>query len=275
MNNLMIRTLSGIGFGIIMLAGLLVNKFIFAGLVVLVMCLMMVEFYRMTMGSSYKFSRVLAIFSAVVQFVLVFCHCAFGLEWKFLSIAMIPIMVVMVNSLYVKDKSEFGKFSYIYTALLYIAAPMALANCVAINDGEFRGVLMLCFFIIIWASDVGAYALGISLGQKYGKKLFPSVSPKKSWIGFWGGLASAIISAVALNLFGLLEIPMLHCIILSILMNIAGVYGDLFESQWKRYYDVKDSGNIMPGHGGMLDRFDSALMAIPVGAVYLSLLNLI
>ena len=72
-----------------------------------------------------------------------------------------------------------------------------------------------------------------------------------------------------------MEYPIWHCIALTVLMVIAGVYGDLFESQWKRHYDIKDSGTIMPGHGGMLDRFDSALFAIPVGAVYLSLFNLL
>jgi phosphatidate cytidylyltransferase len=135
--------------------------------------------------------------------------------------------------------------------------------------------LLLSFFVIIWGSDVGAYLFGITLGQKYGKKLFPSISPKKSWIGFWGGLFMAVVLAVGLHYLGLLPFELRHCIVMSVLLNVTGVYGDLIESQWKRHYEVKDSGNIIPGHGGLLDRFDSALIAIPIGIIYLVLWNVL
>jgi phosphatidate cytidylyltransferase len=135
--------------------------------------------------------------------------------------------------------------------------------------------MLLCFFCIIWGSDVGAYLFGMSLGQKYGKKLFPSISPKKSWIGFWGGLLTAVIVAVALHYAGIFTFNLVHCIAIAILLNVTGVYGDLIESQWKRHYEVKDSGTIIPGHGGLLDRFDSALMAIPVGIIYLVVMNVL
>ena len=182
----------------------------------------------------------------------------------------------MINSLYVKDKSRFNKFSNLYTALLYVAVPWSLLNFAVFGpDGTFNGILLLSFFVIIWGSDVGAYLFGITLGQKYGKKLFPSVSPKKSWIGFWGGLAMAVAIGVALCKLGFLPFAIGHCIALSILLNVAGVYGDLIESQWKRHYEIKDSGNIIPGHGGLLDRFDSALVAIPVGIIYLVVWNVL
>ena len=137
------------------------------------------------------------------------------------------------------------------------------------------GIMLLCFFCIIWGSDVGAYIFGMALGQKYGKKLFPSISPKKSWIGFWGGLLTAVIVAVALHYAGVFTFGLVHCIAIAILLNVTGVYGDLIESQWKRHYEVKDSGTIIPGHGGLLDRFDSALMAIPVGIIYLVVMNVL
>lgn len=275
MKNVVVRTISGAAFLLIMLAGLLVNKYLFAGLLVLIMCLMLSEFYSMTMGDSYRFSRTLAILSSIVLFSFVFASCAFQLDFKIVALSMMPILMVMINSLYVKDKSEFGKFSFIYTGILYISIPITLLNLIAFHDEVFNGMLIMCFFIIIWCSDVGAFLIGSAFGQKGGKKLFPSISPKKSWVGLWGGMAFAVIAAVVMCLVGMLDYPIWHCIILAILMVIAGVYGDLFESQWKRHYAIKDSGTIMPGHGGMLDRFDSALFAIPVGAVYLSLFNLI
>ena len=185
---------------------------------------------------------------------------------------------------YVKDKSRFDKFANLYTAILYIAVPWSVLNFAVFSpEGNFSGNLLLCFFGIIWGSDVGAYLFGITLGQKYGKKLFPSISPKKSWIGFWGGMLMAI--AVAVTLYYLDFFPpfsatcettnVCNYVAMAVLLHVAGVYGDLIESQWKRHYDVKDSGSIIPGHGGLLDRFDSALLAIPIGVIYLVVANVL
>ena len=181
----------------------------------------------------------------------------------------------MIDSLYVKDKSRFAKFACLYTAILYIAVPWTMLSYAAFTSGEFSGKLLICFFSIVWGSDVGAYIFGVTLGQKYGKKLFPSVSPKKSWIGFWGGLVTAITVAVIFYFTRLFDYSLIHCIALAVILNVTGVYGDLIESQWKRHYEVKDSGYIIPGHGGLLDRFDSALLAIPSGVMYLIIMNLV
>ena len=275
MNNTVKRSISGVGFIAAMLLGLLVNKYLFAVLFLFIMIVMMIEFYRMTMGDKYKWSRATAIFAGVILFVLVFMVAAFGVKVDYVGLALVPIIIVMIFSLYSKDKTEFWKFSHMYTGFLYIAVPLALSNFIAFKHGEFSGTLLLSFFIIIWASDVGAFVFGSAFGQKYGKKLFPEISPKKSWIGFWGGMLCAVLASCILKLTGMFEFPMVHAIILAIVMDIAGVYGDLFESQWKRSFDLKDSGDIIPGHGGMLDRFDSTLMAFPVGVLYMVLFNLI
>ena len=275
MNNLLVRTLSGIGFVIVMLVGLLVDKFLFAALVLFIMTVMMLEFYRMTIGEGYRTQQALAIAAAVIMFVLVFLNRAYQFPGKFLSLTMVPVIILMVSSLYAKDRKEFKRLSHIYTGLLYIAAPLSLVNLIAFKDGEFNALMLLCFFVIIWCSDIGAFAVGSTLGQKYGKKLCPEISPKKSWAGFWGGLAFAVLAVLLLRLTGLLVLPVVHGIIMAALMHVAGVYGDLFESQWKRACEVKDSGRIIPGHGGMLDRFDSAIFAVPAGAIYLSLFNLL
>lgn len=278
--NLIIRTLSGAGFVAVMVAGLLLNKYLFAAVMIFIMGIMMHEFFKMTMGDEYRFSRALAIFAAITLFSLTFLYK--GHVWNFpgrlVILAMIPIFIVMVNSLYVKDKTDFGKFANLYTAILYIAVPMTLMNFAVFSPGgEFSGLLLLGFFIIIWASDAGAYVFGMAFGQKFGKKLFPEISPKKSWIGFWGGFVLSVAVAVLLYYTGLFpdsyHLP--NCILLAVLMNISGVYGDLVESQWKRHYALKDSGNLIPGHGGMLDRFDSALFAVPVGVIYLMVHNIL
>ena len=263
-----------------MLAGLLLNKYLFAAVMILVMVVMMHEFFKMTMGDEYRFSRALAIFAGITLFALTFMYRGHVLNFpgRLVILAMLPIYIVMINSLYVKDKTDFGKFANLYTAILYIAVPVTLSNFAVFSpSGEFSGLLLLCFFIITWASDVGAYIFGMALGQRFGKKLFPEISPKKSWIGFWGGFLMSVAVALALYYSGLFPqtYHVINCVVLAVVMNISGVYGDLVESQWKRHYALKDSGNILPGHGGMLDRFDSALFSIPMGVIYLMVHNIL
>ena len=275
MNNTVKRTLSGICFLAIVIAGLLVNKYLYAALITFMMVTMLYEFYRMTMGELFPrtraLTRALAIVLGCCSFLTLFFVLAFRLEIRLVGVSAILLLVLMISTLMVKDKADFKLFSFLYTGLLYIAAPLTLSSFVVLDQaGNFDGRPMLAFFIIIWASDVGAYCVGMLLG-KYSK----SVSPKKTWAGFWGGLAFAVLAGLILVWTGLWTYPWYHAIILSVIMHVAGVFGDLFESQWKRVCEIKDSGNIIPGHGGMMDRFDSALFAIPAGVIYLVIIGLL
>ena len=276
MNNFIKRTISGIGFVAIMLAAFLTNKYVFGTVMLLALIIMMKEFLKMTCGKNYWFSQILSILAGATLFTLTFLFKGFNIPGRLVILAFVPVFVLMINSLYVKDKSRFDKFSNLYAALIYIAVPWSVLNFAVFNgQGDFNGMLLLCFFAIIWGTDVGAYLFGITLGQKYGRKLFPSISPKKSWIGFWGGLATAVAVAVGLHYAGLFRFDLIHCICMALLLSVTGVYGDLIESQWKRHYEVKDSGALIPGHGGLLDRFDSALIAIPIGIIYLVVMNVL
>ena len=276
MNNFVKRTISGIGFAVVMLAAFLTNEYVYGVVMFLSLIVMMKEFLTMTCGEDYRYSQTMSIIAGAVLFTLVYLYKAFHFPGRLVILAFVPVFLLMINSLYLKDKSRFDKFANIYAVLIYIAVPWSLLNFAVFNAaGDFNGILLLCFFCIIWGTDVGAYLFGITLGQKYGKKLFPSISPKKSWIGFWGGLVTAIGVAVALHYAGLFPFDLIHCIFMGALLCVAGVYGDLIESQWKRHYNVKDSGNIIPGHGGLLDRFDSALIAIPIGIIYLVVMNVL
>ena len=284
MNNFVKRTISGVGFAAIMLAAFLTNEFVYGVVMILSLMIMMKEFLSMTCGKEYRYSQVMSIFAGVCLFTLVYLYKAFNFPGRLVILAFIPMFVLMVNSLYLKDKRRFDKFANLYTAILYIAVPWSVLNFAvfAEDGGAFNGHLLLCFFGIIWGSDVGAYLFGITLGQKYGRKLFPSISPKKSWIGFWGGMLMSV--AVAVTLYYLDFFPsfsasattdVCNYVAMAVLLHVTGVYGDLIESQWKRHYNVKDSGSIIPGHGGLLDRFDSALLAIPIGVIYLVVANVL
>ena len=299
MTNLLKRTISGVVFAAVMLLAFLSDKVfelcgvshdvaqicskLFYGAVFLfAMVVMMLEFLKMTCGDNYRCSKILAILSGVALFTLVYLYRGFGIPVKYLILAVIPVFVLMISSLYIKDKPHFEKYPSLYTSVLYIAVPWSLLNFAVFNPltGGFNGMLLLSFFCIIWGSDVGAYCFGMALGQKYGKKLCPSISPKKSWIGFWGGMLVAVGVALALYFTGVFKlngqseiINIVHCVVIAILMDVTGVYGDLIESQWKRNFEVKDSGTLIPGHGGLMDRFDSALIAIPVAIIYLVLID--
>ena len=275
MNNTVKRTLSGIVFLAVVIGCLLLDKYLYAVLLTFMMVTMLHEFYQMTMGELFPRTRALAITLGCCAFLSLFFVLAFGLDIRIVGIGAILLLVLMVSTLMVKDKADFKLFAFLYTGLMYIAVPLTLSNFVVFDKaGNFDGRPMLAFFISIWASDVGAYCIGMLLG-KYSKKLFTSVSPKKTWAGFWGGLLFVVLAGLILDWTGLWIYPWYHAVILSVIMHVAGVYGDLFESQWKRVCEIKDSGNIIPGHGGMLDRFDSALFAIPAGVIYLVIIGLL
>ena len=276
MNSTVKRSIFGVLFLAVMLGGLLFYETLYVILFAFITGVMLYEFYKMTMGESYKQLQMTAIVVGVVLFLLGNDFFFGGHKYKYVVFAIVFILYLMVRSILQKDHTDFLKTGYLYAGLVYIALPLALSNAVVCRNGEFSGLLMLAFFCIIWASDVGAYCFGMLLGQKsWSKKLCPSISPKKSWAGFWGGLLTALLTGAILYWTGLFTFPIWHCLIVSALMNVMGVFGDLFESLWKRAAGVKDSGNIIPGHGGLMDRFDSALFAIPTGYIYLLLLHLV
>ncbi|MBR3284660.1 MAG: phosphatidate cytidylyltransferase [Bacteroidales bacterium] len=276
-SSLKLRTVSGIVFVLVMLGCLLFSPYLYAALIIYMMVGMMHEFYAMTMGDIFKVPRILAIASGIIFFALLFCFFSYRIPAKLISLGMIPVTATMLSLLFDKDrKGRLKDFSHIFTGLVYIAVPLSLSTFIALKDGSFSCILLICFFVIIWCSDIGAYTIGMSFGRKEdSRKLCPDISPKKTWIGFWGGMAFSIIAAIVLKLTGLLDIHWLHCIALAVMMHVAGVLGDLFESAWKRACGVKDSGRAIPGHGGLLDRFDSTWMAVPVGTIYLALFNLL
>ena len=275
MNTTVKRTIFGVLFLAIMLGGLLFHPIAYSVLFLFMTVVMMWEFYRMSMGNNYKTAQYIAIALGACLFLTVLGIVGYGLPHQIIGVNILLLLALMIATILEKDKTEFKLNSFLYTGILYIAAPLAMANFVVFREGTFKGILMVAFFCIIWASDVGAYCFGMLFGQKGGKKLFPSISPKKSWAGFWGGLLLALATSVILWSVDMFPFPIWHCLLLAVIMNVLGVFGDLFESQWKRTFGYKDSGTIIPGHGGLLDRFDSAIFAIPAGFIYLAINGLV
>ncbi|MBQ3609626.1 MAG: phosphatidate cytidylyltransferase [Bacteroidaceae bacterium] len=192
----------------------------------------------------------------------------------------IPYLIItiylMVSELYLKKKHPLNSLAYAMLSQIYVGLPFALLNVLAFHSNgwdsvsEYQFILPLSIFAFNWINDTGAYCTGMLLGKH---PLFKRISPKKSWEGSIGGAVFSISGAFALAYF----FPIMSTaawVGMGLTVVVFGTWGDLTESLMKRHLGIKDSGNILPGHGGMLDRFDSAIMAIPAAVVYLYLISL-
>lgn len=197
---------------------------------------------------------------------------------------LLTVVYMFISELYTKAPNPINNWAYTMLSQMYIALPLSMLNVLAFRgtaDGVvYSSLLPLSVFIFLWTNDTGAYLSGSLFGKH---KLFPRVSPGKSWEGSIGG---GILVIVVAALIGMYENSDMHAANAEVSLNIAqwigmgvvvvffGTWGDLVESLFKRTIGIKDSGNILPGHGGMLDRFDSSLMAIPAAVIYLYTLTL-
>ena len=194
---------------------------------------------------------------------------------------LVSIVYLLVAELYLKEKDPVNDWAYTMLSQLYIALPFSLLNVLAFRyDGtevRYDYVLPLSIFVCLWLNDSGAYCFGSLFGRH---KLFPRISPGKSWEGSIGGGLLVVVAAVAFALISEANgFPTGYApwqwAGLGLTVVVFGTWGDLVESLFKRTLGIKDSGNILPGHGGMLDRFDSSLLAIPAAVIYLFTLTLI
>ncbi len=195
---------------------------------------------------------------------------------------LVSIIYLMVAELYLKAKDPINNWAYTMLSQLYIALPLSLLNVLAFRsngyDIQYTYLMPLSVFVFLWINDAGAYCVGSLLGRH---KLFPRISPGKSWEGSIGGAVLVVAAAVLIwyytDLYHVndLGLTAYEWAGLGLIVVIFGTWGDLIESLFKRTLGIKDSGNVLPGHGGMLDRFDSTLMAVPASVVYLYTLTLI
>lgn len=191
------------------------------------------------------------------------------------------IMYLLISELYWRHKNPINNWAYGMMSQIYIALPFSLLNVLAYHSvtatgaefpiSSFNPILPLSIFVFTWVNDTGAYCSGMLFGKH---RLFERISPKKSWEGSIGG---AVFSMIAALIFAHYTpfMSITQWIGLGLTVVVFGTWGDLTESLLKRTLGIKDSGNILPGHGGMLDRFDSTLMAVPAAVVYLYIIKLI
>ena len=271
MKKLLVRVATGAVFGVVLLACILYNNISFGALFALVTCLAVNEFCNLV--HEYKkttFSTPVAVVGGLYLFLAFFMMDKVAEPFMLFVPYLILIAFALVRELYKKADSPLDNMAYFALSQLYAALPFALLNILTtFGPGAYNYIMPLSIFIFLWCSDSGAYFVGSAIGRH---RLFERISPKKSWEGSIGGGVLALVAAYVLSLF----YPTLGAIEwmgMAAVVVVTGTWGDLIESCMKREMGIKDSGNILPGHGGILDRFDSAILAIPSVVVYLYILG--
>ncbi len=274
MKNLWVRTLSGAVLAVVVLGTILWSQWSFGLLLALLLAVGMTEFYSLAEKRGSRPQKVVGIVTGLVLFALNFAFVSddiqilgsasrtFGCGLAFLLL-LLPVMFIC--ELYRRGENPAGNIATTLLGVIYVAMPLSLMCYFPIIASEaWNPWVMLFYIFIIWANDVFAYLVGMSIGRH---RLCERLSPKKSWEGFFGG----IIGAVAMGLVAarVLEGDYAAWGGLAVVAAVTGVLGDLVESMFKRAAGVKDSGSLIPGHGGVLDRFDAMLLSAPFVFVYL------
>ncbi len=279
--NLLIRSLSGLVLLGIVLAAVFCNKYTFGALLLLIVIVGEHEFYRLARGKGLHPQSLVGIVAGIVMsgmcFIL-FARWGEGFDrgntLALVSCGLYLIMLVpliFIGELFSRSDSPLGNIAATLTGVLYVAYPVSFLLFIPLmlGGGEWRPLVFLMYLFITWANDVFAYLVGMSIGRH---RMCERISPKKSWEGFFGGVAGAL-GLGALGAY-LTDGSYAVWIGAAAAASVAGVLGDLVESMFKRSSEVKDSGALMPGHGGVLDRFDALLISSPIVFVYLAIVLL-
>ena len=275
MGNLLKRTGSGLLFGILVI-GCMLMPWSLLLLVCFLSVVLFLEFYQMTVDRRFRKETCCVSAASLVTLVLLFLHFQCGLGLRYAALGLLPLAAASIFLLF--DGAEHHDFpTAVYFPLIYVTFPLAAALWLSWPGGHFTWRLLLGIFALLWVDDIGAYLVGMAFGQRPGsRKLFPALSPKKSWAGVLGGTVFCFLGAwLVAATFGAPVLPTVHWMALAAIVAVFGVFGDLFESLIKRHAQVKDAGHIIPGHGGLLDRFDDVLFVLPLATLYLLLFSLL
>ena len=270
MNNFIKRTLTATVFVAVLLGCTYWNQYSFSILFFVITILGVWEFYTLSEKGGSKPQRIIGTIAGGVLFASNAFVCL-GYDPLILVINIPVIFLIFIIELYLKAPDPFRNIAFTLMGIIYVALPFSLLNYITTTNQIYDYQLLFGFFFILWACDSGAYLLGSAMGKH---KLFLRVSPGKTWEGSIGG---AIVSyGVAFIISGWYTgISRVDWLVIATILVVIGTLGDLVESLFKRSINIKDSGNILPGHGGILDRFDSLIMAAPFVFTYLYLMKIL
>lgn len=262
------RAITGFFFIAVLIGAHLLGPFVFVSFFALIGVWCLYEFFGIVRSDAVKPMVLLGLLAMAVLGTLIGLHCLglipFIKVWLFVPF----FSALFIYALFQKRSTPFSDIGYTILGIVYAGIPFLFFVALGFVKGSFNYYIPLGFLLILWSNDTGAYLAGRSFGKR---KLFERISPNKTWEGFIGGVVLAV--AVAFNLeqyFG--SLSKWEWASMALIISVFGTLGDLVESMLKRSLGVKDSGNILPGHGGLLDRFDGLLMAAPLVFLFLLML---
>jgi phosphatidate cytidylyltransferase len=269
LNNFFQRLFTGIGYIALMIGLILAGKYFYGILFLIITVLTLYEFYRLFDGTSYAVAKISGLAAGGLIFIISFLFFSGLAAITIGSLVILLVLFLFIAEIYGKKENPFLSLSVMILGLFYVAVPFSLSAFLVFpqSDRQYTSGILLGLLILIWLYDTGAYVFGMLLGRH---RLFERISPKKSWEGAIGGTVVTIVLGYWMDFF-VPSLTRIDWLVFSLLVSVLGVYGDLFESFLKRKAGVKDSGNLMPGHGGILDRMDSILFIIPASVAYLML----
>ena len=274
MNNFIKRTLTGIIFVGILLGAILYNAYSFAILFCIITGFALWEFYGLLKHyENATLRRLISTAGGMYLFFACFMKVQGFTGEEIFFPYLLFIMYALISELYTKAPNPINNWAFTFLAQIHCAGSFSLLNFISIQQDPattskvYVPLYILAIFIFVWLNDTGAFLVGSQIGKR---RLFERISPKKSWEGFWGGLIVVLLAAQGFAWYAP-EISRIQWLGLAAVVVLFATWGDLTESLLKRTLGVKDSGNLLPGHGGILDRFDSVLMATPAAYIYIEL----
>ena len=278
MTNFVRRTVTGAFIVIFVLGGLWLHPLSFFIVGAVMIGGTQHEYYLMVRGTGVRPQLVTGIISGFILYVTSTLIALGWLPFKGFLVLIPVISIVMVIELFRNVERPFDSLAHTFFSILYTAVPFSMFPFSAFNrtglepllqmEGiQFSPGILIGFFLLLWTNDTGAYLVGSLMGKH---RLFERISPKKSWEGFFGGmLLTLLVARLISGWLGVADTT--GWMIIAFIVSFAGTLGDLLESMLKRSLGLKDSGTIMPGHGGFLDRFDSVVVAFPLVYLYLAI----
>ena len=273
MKNLIIRALTGIIFVVVLISAIYIHPIFFLILFCIITGLTLWEFGGLVKHyENANLQRAVNVLGGVYLFIATFVYTNGLTDGKIFLPYLLFIMLTMIAELYYKAPNPINNWAFTLFAQVYCAGSFSMLNFIGAEPGtpgvmSYTPLFIMAIFIFVWLDDTGAYLGGSLIGKR---KLFERISPKKSWEGFFGGLILSLASSQAFAWFAP-EINRMNWLGLAATVVLFGTWGDLIESLLKRTLGVKDSGNVLPGHGGMLDSFDSVMLAVPASYIYIEL----
>ncbi len=275
MSNLQQRLITGFFFVVTLIGGMLWHPVSYGLLFLAITVLSLLEFYKLIKNSAWGLQPqvITGVVAGIVLYATNYAVAFNHANSRILALNSIPILAIFIGELYRKQQNPFGNIAFTLLGVAYLALPYALVPYLATHingsggTGEFYPWLIFGCFMIVWANDSWAYLGGRWLGKH---KLFERISPGKTWEGSIVGGIVALLFAYLMSIF-LPKYTLIDWLSIAAIMIVTSTLGDLVESMLKRSLGVKDSGNMLPGHGGILDRFDGMYLAIPAIWAYLTL----